>query len=344
MIKCLIWDLDDTLWEGALLNGGARALKRGVAETIKALDARGILQSVASKNDHEAAWPVIEAFGLAEFFLHPQISWSGKAESVRTIGDRLGIGLDAIALIDDQAAERDEVAFFLPMVTTIDAAEVGQLLDRQDLTPAIVTDEARLRRSMYLSDQQRVNAEEAFVGPRDAFLATLETRITIHPAREGDLRRAEELTIRTNQLNTTGHTYAFDELEALARSKNHLLLVAKLEDRYGSSGTIGLALVETAAETWTIKLLIMSCRVMTRGVGTVLLGHILRRARLSGVCLQANFVHTERNRQMYMTYKFAGFRDIGEVDGAHLLEHDLMHIHALPSYVTVAADVDVESI
>lgn len=344
MIKCVIWDLDDTIWQGTLLNGEARELTRGVSDIVRELDARGILQSVASKNDHDAAWPLVEAFGLSEFFLHPQISWSGKADSVRLIAEGLGIALDAIAFIDDQAAERDEVAFYLPQVRVIDALDIAGLLDRAEFQPGVITAETRTRRAMYRTDIARSEAEKQFRGTRDAFLATLDMRMSIRPAMDGDLRRAEELTLRTNQLNTTGLTFSYDELEELARSPKHLLLVARLDDRYGSSGIIGLALVETAGTAWTIQLLIMSCRVITRGVGTVLLGHLLRRAADAGARLRALFVHTDRNRQMYVTYKFAGFREVSEDAGGALLEHSLERIHPLPAYVTVVSELDEEAV
>ncbi|GMV30052.1 MAG: hypothetical protein AMXMBFR59_21770 [Rhodanobacteraceae bacterium] len=340
LVKCVIWDLDDTLWEGALLEGGGKMLRPGISDIIRGLDARGILQSIASKNDHHVAWPVVEAFGLSDYFLFPQISWDSKADSVRTIAERLGIGLDALAFIDDQAIERDEVRCFLPQVTVIDSAHTADLLDRDELQPASITDEARSRRLIYRADIERTEAGNAFTGTRDEFLATLGMRLTIHPVGPDDLRRAEELTIRTHQLNTTGLTYSYEELDALSRSAAHLVLVAKLTDRYGSSGTIGLAVVEKDAAEWTLWLLIMSCRVATRGVGTVLIGHLIHRAAACGVRLRAAFAPTDRNRQMYIAYKFAGFRDSGEKDGTLFLEHDYQRMPVLPSYVTLVTDLD----
>lgn len=340
LVKCVVWDLDETLWEGALLEGGGQTLKPGLVEIIRELDARGILQSIASKNDHDVAWPVIEAFGLSEYFLFPQISWESKAESVKTVAQCLGIGLDALAFIDDQEAERDEVRCFLPQVAVIDSADIGDILDRDDLQPYNITDEARSRRLIYRADIERTDAGEAFTGTRDEFLASLDMRLTIHPVGQDDLRRAEELTIRTNQLNTTGLTYSYEELDALSRSPSHLVLVAKLTDRYGSSGTIGLAVVEKNADLWTLWLLIMSCRVATRGVGTALIGHLVHRAATSGVRLRAAFAQTDRNRQMYIAYKFAGFRDSGEESGTAFLEHDFKRMPVLPSYLTIIADID----
>lgn len=340
LVKCVVWDLDETLWDGALLEGGGKTLKPGIAGIIRELDARGILQSIASKNDHDVAWPVVEAFGLSEYFLFPQISWAGKAESVKAIAERLGIGLDAMAFVDDQAIERDEVRCFLPQVLVVDAAETGGLLDRDCLRPRDITDEARGRRLMYRADIERTSAGDAFQGTRDEFLATLGMRLTIHPVRRDDLRRAEESTVRTHQLNTTGLTYSYDELDALSRSPSHLVLVAKLTDRYGDSGTIGLAVVEKEAEVWTLWLLIMSCRVATRGVGTLLIGHLIHRAAANGVRLRAAFTPTDRNRQMYIAYKFAGFRDAGQKSETVFLEHDYRRMPALPSYITVVAEAD----
>ncbi|MBN8214396.1 MAG: HAD-IIIC family phosphatase [Xanthomonadales bacterium] len=344
LIKCVIWDLDETLWDGALLEGGGRALKPGIVDIIRELDARGILQSIASKNDHHVAWPVVEAFGISEYFLFPQITWNSKADSVKSIAERLGIGIDALAFIDDQQIERDEVRCFLPQVTVIDSADIEGLLDREYLQPQGITDEARSRRLMYRADIERTGAGEAFTGTRDEFLATLGMRLTIHRVGPDDLRRAEELTIRTNQLNTTGLTYSYEELDAMSRSPTHLVLVVKLVDRYGSSGTIGLAVVQKEADMWTLWLLIMSCRVATRGVGTALIAYLVRRAADSGVRLRAAFAPTDRNRQMYIAYKFAGFRDSGETaDGAPgtvLLEHDFQRMPVLPPYISVIAEED----
>ncbi|MDQ1920916.1 HAD-IIIC family phosphatase [Massilia pseudoviolaceinigra] len=337
-IKCVIWDLDGTIWNGTLLEDSAVELKSGIADLIRTLDSYGILQSVASKNDHDVAWPVLESMQLAQYFLHPQINWAGKADSVRAIGERLGIGLDTLALIDDRIEERDEVQYFLPQVTAIDGADSGDLLNLLCLQPGVVTDDGRERRKMYQADIARTDAEEKFEGKRDAFLQTLGMRMTISRAGRDDLRRAEELTLRTNQLNTTGRTYSFDELEALANSPDHLLLVAKLEDCYGSYGTIGLTLVEKNATAWTIQLLIMSCRVITRGVGSVLIGYLLRLATDAGVHLRADFCHTGRNRQMYMTYKFSGFRELATTADSVVLEHDLRRINPYPGYISVTSE------
>jgi FkbH-like protein len=331
----VVWDLDDTLWHGTLLERDNLVVPRAVREAIVELDNRGILQSIASKSDHSAAWQKLTAFGLRDYFLHPQINWANKSDSLRIIADRLGIGPDALALIDDQAFERDEVRFHLPSVMTIDATEISGLLELPALQPRFLTSESKRRRLMYQADIRRKEDEAQFGGPAKEFLATLGMVLTVRPATEQDLRRAEELTIRTHQLNTTGRTYSHAELQALLRSREHLLLVAELEDRYGASGTIGLALIETRPGNWLVRLLIMSCRVITRGVGGVMISYILQLAHRCGVRLRAEFVANDRNRMMYITYKFNGFFELGEQNGVILLQHALQAIRPFPPHMTV---------
>jgi FkbH-like protein len=334
LVKCVVWDLDNTLWEGTLLEDERVRLREGVTGIIEKLDARGILQSIASRNDPAKALGKLEEFGLRDYFLYPQINWNSKAHSIQTIAKLINIGLDSIAFVDDQPFELAEVNFSVPSVRCIDVAELPELLDRPEMTPRFITADSRLRRLMYLNDIRRNTAEEEFVGPKEEFLATLGMTFTIATAREEDLKRAEELTVRTNQLNSTGHTYSYDELDQFRRSENHLLLIAELEDKFGSYGKIGLALVDCQPEVWTIKLLLMSCRVMSRGVGAVLMSHIMRLAKQHGVRLRGEFVPTERNRMMLIAYKFSGFKEVERhPDDGIVMEHDLAQLPSVPEYI-----------
>src|SRR5215211_459973 len=123
-VKCVVWDLDQTLWQGTLLEGDRVVLTPGVTEVVQELDRRGILQSIASRNDAAAASEKLTEFGLADFFLLPQIGWGSKADLIKAIASGLGLALDAIAFVDDEAFERDEVRHFLPEVTTIAPSEI----------------------------------------------------------------------------------------------------------------------------------------------------------------------------------------------------------------------------
>ena len=332
-VKCVVWDLDDTLWEGVLLEDDEVTLSRGREELIKALDSRGILHSIASKNEHDFAMAELNRTGLWEYFLYPQINWNAKSASIKRISEALNIATDSILFIDDEEFERDEVTSVSPDVRCCDIGGADQLFNALNIDSYPVTEESRQRRQMYCDEQKRKLAEAGFEGPTEAFLATLGMELTIRNARDEDLERAEELTVRTNQLNSTGLTYSYEELAVLRTSPRHDLLIAELRDRYGDYGKTGLALIERSKKVWHLKLLLMSCRVMSKGIGSVLLNHIMHGAKDAGVRLQAAFIRNERNRRMLVTYKFAGFKEIGTNGKTMTLEHDLTGVRQTPEYV-----------
>ncbi|MFI6908597.1 HAD-IIIC family phosphatase [Nonomuraea sp. NPDC050394] len=332
-IKCIVWDLDHTLWDGVLLEDEEVHVRESVVEAIHELDRKGVLHSVASKNDRDTALEKLRVLGLDKMFLFPQIGWNAKSDSIRRIAKALNLGLDAFAFVDDQPFELAEVAHEVPEVTCVDILELHDALERPEFQPRFVTDESALRREMYQGQIARDELENEFVGTNEEFLASLEMSFTIAPALRDDLQRAEELTVRTNQLNSTGRTYSYEELDTLRESPDHLVLVASLTDKFGSYGKIGLALVEKQEEVWRLNMMLMSCRVMSRGVGMVLLNHIMRLAAEAGAAVRADFVETGRNRMMQVTYAFAGFREVSR-DGAHVvLEADLSVVQPPPSYV-----------
>jgi FkbH-like protein len=334
-IKCLVWDLDNTLWSGVLLEDEKVTLRENIIEIIQTLDSRGILQSIASKNEYTYAMSKLAEFGLQDYFLYPQINWSSKAASVQKIAQLLNISTDLIAFIDDQLFELEEVNFSLPEICCINAKDLRSLLKMPEMNPQFITEDSQQRRLMYISDIERKKAESEFIGPQEDFLARLQMHFTISVADEDDLQRAEELTIRTHQLNTTGYTYSYEELNQFRLSKNHKLLIASLSDKYGDYGKIGLALLECQEEFWTLKLLLMSCRVMSRGVGTIMINHIMKLAKTNNVPLRAEFASNNRNRLMYISYKFAGFKEISKKDEIVILENDLTQIQPVPNYITV---------
>lgn len=335
-VKCVIWDLDNTLWEGTLLESSEVSLKPGIKEIISTLDSRGILHSIASKNNHDDAIKKLEEFGLNRYFLYPEINWNAKSLSIAKIQKNLNIGMDTLLFLDDQPFERDEVNNVHPSVESIDSSEYLNLLSMPRLNPRFITQDSIRRRLMYLEDINRQQKEETYEGTPEEFLASLNMKFIISEAKEEDLKRAEELTVRTHQLNATGVTYDYDDLNSFRKSDKHKLLVAELTDKYGSYGKIGLALAEITDTHWYLKLLLMSCRVMSRGVGTVLLSHIMQEAKKDGKKLLADFKKTDRNKVMFVTYKFANFKEINSNSGNCILfENDLSQIPQFPPFMEV---------
>ncbi len=340
-IKCVIWDLDETLWHGVLVEGGGIHLKDQILKIIQELDRRGILQSVASKNDSELAMAAIELHGLAGYFLFPHINWGSKAHSLERLSQQLNLSLDTFLFVDDQAYERDEVKTAHPMVRCIDAAEYLALPTLPTMMPEFITGDSALRRRRYQEQQRRDRDEQNFNGPSEAFLASLNMEIVVSVATEQDLRRAEELTVRTNQLNATGVTYSYGELNDFRYSSDHRLLVCELTDIYGSYGKIGLLLFEHINDTLFIKMLLVSCRVMSRGIGSILLTYVMKYAKSRKLKLIAEYRPTGRNRIMQVTYGMANFKTSGERGDTFLLVNDLDSVPDYPDHLKITTPTDI---
>lgn len=340
-VKCVVWDLDNTLWDGTLAESDNVSLKENVIEVVKELDRRGILQSISSKNEYDVAMKKLKEFNLEQYFLYAQINWNSKAKSLQKIASLLNFGIDTFAFIDDQLFEREEVKYSHPEVLCLDASEVANILNMGPFMSKYVTEDSRNRRLLYMNNINRNKIEEEFVGPKEEFLKTLNMKFTISKAKEEDLKRIEELTVRTHQLNSTGTIYSFEELSELIHSEQFIVLVAQLEDKYGSFGKIGLCVLEVKEDIWCIKLLLMSCRVVAKGVGTVLMNYIMKAARKHEKRILADFVSTDRNRIMYITYKFNGFKEISNIDDYIVFEADLSNEKSYPDYIDVYEEVEL---
>ncbi|MER6961268.1 HAD-IIIC family phosphatase [Streptomyces sp. NPDC000618] len=307
VVKCLIWDLDNTLWQGTLVEDGHVEVDEAVRKVVVELDARGVLQSVSSRNDHDEAWARLEQLGLAEYFVLPHIGWGPKSESVRSIAERLNFAPKTIAFIDDLPTERAEVAYHLPEVRCYPAEQAGQLLGLPEFSPPVVTVDARRRRQMYRAGFERDLEREQYQGADEDFLRSLDLVMRIGKARHEEITRVEELTLRTSQMNATGVHYSDQALRALLSDDDHDVLVVSMTDRFGPHGAVGVMLIEKTPLAWHIKLLATSCRVVSFGAGAVLLRWLTDAAARAGVHLVADFRRTERNRMMEVAYRFAGF-------------------------------------
>lgn len=339
-IKCIVWDLDNTLWKGILSEDPEVFVDNEVYKVIYELDKRGILQSICSRNNYDQAMMKLKEFGLYEYFLYPQISWGPKSDGIKKIAMELNIGIDSFAFIDDQAFERDEVKFKHPQVRCIDVSDIDKILDMNIFNPVHLTNDSKNRRILYQNDKKRKMIQESFQGTEEEFLRTLEMKFYINVVKEGDLARAEELTVRTHQLNATGVTYSYQELEAFSKDDQYTVLISQLSDKYGDYGKIGLALIKKTESRWVLKLLLMSCRVMSRGVGSVMLNYIIKKAKEANVTLTAEFIPTNTNRMMYVAYKFAGFTKFDMKDNIEILKIDKYKEVNFPDYVQIVDEAD----
>ena len=265
-VKVVVWDLDETLWTGTLAEDGAQGVRlRPEAEAaVRALDERGVLQSIASKNDRAEAMAALTAMGLAGFFLHPQIHWHPKSQSLAGIAAALDLGLDSFVFIDDQPFERAEVRAAHPSVRALAHTDIAGLLARPEFDLP-TTPESRQRRGLYQAEAVRAEALQSTGDDYLRFLRDCELQVAIQPLEPADVERVHELSQRTNQLNFRGAKYSRDEVQALLTpGPGQRGLTVRCADRFGDYGLIGFVSLDLARGE--IVDLFLSCRVQRKRV------------------------------------------------------------------------------
>jgi FkbH-like protein len=312
-VKVVVWDLDETIWNGVLAEDGVAGvrLRPEAVAAIKALDERGVLQSIASKNDPAEALAALAQFGLAEFFLHPQVNWNPKSQSIADVAAALDLGVDSFVFVDDQPFERAEVAARHPGVRLLADSEVPAML-RRDWFDLPVTPESRQRRGLYQAEAARASAFQSTGDDYLSFLRDSNVRATVRRLDGADAERVYELSQRTNQLNFRGAKYGRDEVRAmLAPDPDRLRLTVRCADRFGDYGLIGFVSVDLAAGEITD--LFMSCRVQRKRVEQAVfawIGEAVRARRHAE--LRVRHRPTDRNGAARAMLKDLGFAPAGD--------------------------------
>ncbi|OXM58513.1 hypothetical protein CFP71_02945 [Amycolatopsis thailandensis] len=309
IVKCLVWDLDDTLWDGVLAESDEVVLKPAAIELLTCLDRRGILHSVASRNDRDIASAKLEALGIADYFLFPQFGWGPKSGSVRTVAEHLRFDLAAMAFVDDNPVELAEVSRKLPSVRCYRHDEIAALAGLPEFTPAVITEESARRRGSYLAASRRETSRTEFDGTDADFVRDLDVVMKIAVAEPADLDRVAELTARTTQMNATGVVHTHEDLRAILADGSADILIAEVTDRFGAYGKAGVVVVTRRPGVWHLRLVATSCRLVPIGAGAALLNWLSGAARADGAHLVGDFRRTGRNRLMEIAYRFAGFTD-----------------------------------
>lgn len=337
VVKCLVWDLDNTLWSGTLLESGDCRLRPGVRQVVTELDRRGVLQSVASRNEPEHALRLLERKGLRELFLHPQIGWDSKVRNVVTIAERLGVALDAVAFIDDEPFERAQVQQLLPDVRTYPAEACRSLLSFPEFSPATLSSESRHRRWSYVGIEAREAASRTSGMSQSEFLAWCETTLTVRPARPDDLPRIQELLQRTHQLNATGIVWSPEQIRAWLARGGWRVFVAELRDRFVDYGRIGVAACRCRGSTWELVAFLLSCRVLSRGIAGFFLAWVRQQAERCGAgTFHARYRRGERNYLMEQLFRLAGLAVSGRRrDGTVIYGGPVLSRVCAPRWLTV---------
>jgi FkbH-like protein len=325
--KCLVLDLDNTLWGGVIGDDGVGGIRLGQGDAegeayiafqryVLDLQERGVILAVCSKNEDDAA--------RIPFLEHPEMllkldhiacfvaNWNDKATNIARIANELNIGTDSLVFVDDNPAERSVVRQFLPNVEVpempADAAKYVETLDRHRYFQTLaISSEDRMRTEYYRSSSQRQVAESSATDIED-YLASLEMKASIAPISEFSLQRAAQLTNKSNQFNLTTRRYTAAEISARVESEDWVTRVVSLSDRFGDNGLISVLLARRIEGRLVIDTWLMSCRVLKRGVEKLLLDHLCGIAQDFGMrAIDGEYIPTQKNRIVAQHYEGLGF-------------------------------------
>ena len=340
--KVLVVDLDNTLWGGVVGEDGFDGIKLGpeypgaafqwVQQALLDLHHRGIVLAVCSKNNPADALDVIRRHpGMLlreEHFAAVRLNWEDKAENLTAIARELNVGMDAIAFVDDNPAERQRIRTSLPDVTVIelpdDPFKFAETIHRSAVFERLtLSDEDRTRGQLYSKDRQRLELERS-AGSIEDYYHSLQMTVEISPMSAETLPRAAQLTQKTNQFNLTTRRYSETQLGRFAASPGSHVYLLRLLDRFGDNGIVGLAILHDEGPACVIDGFLLSCRVIGRTVETALLAVVAADARERGAArLMGTFVPTARNGPASQFYPHQGFTCVAEQNGVSHWQLDL---------------------
>lgn len=333
--KCLVLDLDNTLWGGVVGDDGVERLVLGHGTAAgegftafqhhaRRLKDAGIVLAVCSKNDRAVA--------ESAFTQHPEMvlklddfgvfvaNWNDKAANLRKIAEALNIGLDALVFFDDNPAERALVRAELPMVAVPEvpadpAYYVRTLEDAGYFEVVNLTGDDLARARLYQDNGRRAQALEAATD-MDSFLAGLGMSLQIGGVDPHSIVRVTQLINKTNQFNVTTRRTTEAELRAFAAEPGNVAMHFRLVDRFGDNGLIGVLLARATGDRLVIDTLLMSCRVLGRGVELAMINELVARAADAGVTeILGEYIPTAKNAMVADLFGRLGFTRVEPVDG-----------------------------
>jgi FkbH-like protein len=329
--KCLVLDLDNTLWGGVIGDDGVQNLILGrdhpVGEAfvdfqqyVKDLQRRGVILAVCSKNDAENA---------KEGFSHPdsilkledfsafKANWNPKPQNIRDIATELNIGLDSMVFVDDNPAERALVADQLPDVAVpdvgSDVSRFAQVIEHERYFEVDKLVQDDLRRSAYYSSNAQRTTYEAGFGDYGEFLSSLEMTAEIGPFLPVYLERITQLINKTNQFNLTTRRYTSAEVESIARDQAFITLYGRLTDKFGDNGLVSVLIGRVLHDTVELDLWLMSCRVFKREMEFAMFDALIEKCQELGLRrIVGIYIPSKKNNLVAGHYANLGFTRLEE--------------------------------
>ena len=340
--KCIVLDLDNTLWGGIIGEDGPEGIKLGntspgaeyvdFQRLLLSLYNRGIILAVCSKNNYDDAIKVFQEHPYQvlreEHFAAMRINWQNKAANIAELAKEINIGLDSMVFFDDNPVERAQVSQVHPEVYVVDTPKNPRLyretLEALNLFDVLsLTKEDMARGEMYAGKRKRAQLEQSATSIED-FLRTLDLKVTVREVSDFDTPRVVQLIGKTNQFNLTTRRYTDAEVRQFRDSSDAAVYSMAVADKFGDEGVVGVAIVKKEEDSWIIDSFLMSCRVIGRSAETALLAKIAADAKQeTATRIVGEYIPTKKNPPAADFYDRHGFKDIATEGDVKRWELDL---------------------
>lgn len=347
--KCIVLDLDNTLWGGIAGEDGMDGVALGFQypgscyrdfqEGLLRLYNRGILLAVNSKNNEGDALEIIDKHPYMvlrrKHFSAMRINWNDKVSNMKDLREELNIGFESMVFIDDNPAECEMVRRHIPECDVVCLPEKIYLIPEvihalNGVENIRVTEEDRKKGEMYRAQAERREFEKSFTNIGE-YLASLEMCIDIEPARDFTVPRISQLTQKTNQMNLTTRRYTEGEIRSFMKDPDAYVFSVSSTDRFGDNGIIGVMILKRKSDECHVDSFLLSCRVIGRNIEQAMLAFASDVARNMGAgILVGEYIPTAKNKPAADMYQKFNFKETGK--GLYILNNE-MHEIIPPAYI-----------
>jgi len=352
--KCIVLDLDNTLWGGIVGEDGLEGIKLGPTpegrpflefqQYLLSLFNRGIILAINSKNNLEDALDVLRKHPnmiLKEnHFASIQINWNDKISNMKAIAKEVNISLDSLVFFDDDKLNREMIKNALPEVEVIDLPEdpslyLKTLMEINDFNILSFSEEDRKKGQIYADQRKRLEFSN-IASDITEYLKALNMVVKLERANSFTIPRISQLTQKTNQFNMTTKRYLEEDIKKISDSNNYLIFSIQVEDKFGDNGITGVVIVDKNIDIWEIDTFLLSCRIIGRRVEEIMLAYILEEAKKENIKkLIGKFIQTKKNIPAKKFYKKNGFTLVEGKENEEIWEYPIEKEYKFPEFIRV---------
>lgn len=304
MVKCMVFDLDNTIWNGTLDANDDVTLNDWVINYLDKAFKKGVVLAVASKNNYEQAYKKLVELGIEKYFYKLYISWDDKCKSIKDLAKTLNISEEHILFVDDSDIELAESIYYIPNLQILNVRNIFLLNDYiNDIT--IITEETKNRNKIYKILEKRKKKENQM--SKEEFLKYCNIKIDISLANEDDFYRIEELLSRTNQMNLNNKILTVDELKRINNKNEYSIFTVRMTDIFANYGIVGTSIIREDKTTIEIQYLAISCKVEGRNIGKSVIEFIKKIARDRKKDIEAKYIYNLKNEKLQALFVLNGF-------------------------------------